>query len=94
MILRILSHRELKQSASPHPVTHLLKPVGAAAAILIIPIGVAAFIKPTTAPKVPAIATADPAGEVPIPTLQTTQGGQKNTITPTEPISVAILPLE
>ena len=94
MILRILSNWILEHSASPHPVTHLLNLVAAAAAIRIIAIGVAAFIKPTTAPTVPAIAIADPAGEIPVPALQTAQGEQQNTITPTESISVAILPLE
>ena len=92
MFLRSLSNWKLEQSASPHPVTHLLNLVEAA--ILIIAIGVAAFIKPPTPPKVPAIAIADPAGEIPVPALQNAQSGQQNTITTTEPISVAILPLE
>tara|TARA_A100001037_G_scaffold67268_1_gene59689 strand:- start:1578 stop:1790 length:213 start_codon:yes stop_codon:yes gene_type:complete len=70
----------------------LLSAVAVVTAILTIAIGVAAFIKPTTVPTVPAIA--DPAGRIPVPALQSAQGGQQNTITPTEPISIAILPLE
>lgn len=89
MNLRVLSNWE---SELPHPVTPLLDRAAAAAAMLVIAIGVATLIKPTTAPTLPAIAIADPAGEVPVPVLQTAQGGQQNTITPTEPISVAILP--
>ena len=68
MILRALSNWLLEQAVSPHPFTHLLNLV--AAAILLIAIGVAAFIKPTTPPKVPAIAIADAVGEIPVPALQ------------------------
>ena len=75
--------------ASRHPFAN---PVAAATAILTFAIGVAAFFKQTTVPTVPAIA--DPVGVIPVPALQTAQAGHQNTITPTEPISIAILPLE
>ena len=79
---------------APQPAISRTGRRAAAVAALVIALGAAALVRPSSTPTTPVIVNADPAGEIPVPALQAAQGEQRAGITPTEPFSVAILPLE
>jgi len=86
------------RAMTPEPERVFLTPRRAAAAMLAVAIGAATLLQMTdiprgaaTAPTVAAIA--DPAGEIPVSDLALTDDGDATAL-PTEPFSVAGMPLE